>query len=96
MQYAYALPPRTAIISYCLFQSNYHECALLILLKHPTQLDMLLTLVFSQTLEEDKVRGLMEQISKNNTELLFQIMSRLARSTCSTGMELLRCVLNVS
>lgn len=71
-------------------QSNYHECALMILTKFPAQLDVLLSLVVDQKLEEEKVRALMEHISCNDIHLLAQIITILAHYTSSAGMELLR------
>ena len=78
------------ILHLSLLQSNYSECVLLILLKHPDQIDTLLSLTFSDRIEEAKMQSLMEHISKNNATMLLQIISRLASNTSSAGMELLR------
>lgn len=80
----HSLPPPSPL------QSNYYECALLILLKYSDQLDLLLSLVFSERIEEQKMLSLMEHISKHSTNLLPRVMAKLASDTCSAGMELLR------
>ena len=87
---------------YCLFivvvvvvvvQNNYYECAVLILLKLPSsQIDLLLSLIFSNCIEERKMQALMEHISRSSAGLLVQVMTRLASNTSSAGMELLRSV----
>lgn len=70
-------------------QNNYHECVLLILLKFPEQLERLLSLVFCDRIEEDKLQQLMEHISRHHPDLLLAIMAKLAARTSSAGMELL-------
>ena len=71
-------------------QSNYYECAVLILRQFPEQLDLLLSLVFSEKIEESKMKALMEHISKHSPTLLLRIMAQLASNTSAAGMELLR------
>jgi len=73
---------------YC--QNNYHECALLILTKFPSQLEVLLSIVMKDKVEEQKVRNLMEFISTHDSHLLSRVISLLAHSTSTAGMELLR------
>ena len=62
----------------------------MILSKFPAQLDVLLSLVVKEKLDERKVQSLMEHIGHHDTHLLSRILSLLAHSTSTAGMELLR------
>ena len=71
-------------------QNEYCECANLILSHYPDQIDHLLALVFSEKIAEAKMQQLLNYLSKNSTQLLSRILSKLASNTCLAGMELLR------
>ena len=71
-------------------KGNYYECVEQILKKYPDQVDNLLTLVFSNKIEESKVQSLLEYLSKTSVHLLTAVLSKLANNTCTAGMELLR------
>ena len=71
-------------------QNEYYECADLILSHYPDQIDHLLALVFSDKIPEAKMQQLLNYLSKNSTNLLSRVLSKLASNTCMAGMELLR------
>ena len=75
---------------YLLMQNEYCECVDLILSHFPDQIDHLLALVFSEKIAEAKMQQLLNYLSKNSTQLLSRILSKLASNTCLAGMELLR------
>ena len=74
-------------------QNEYCECVDLILSHFPDQIDHLLALVFSEKIAEAKMQQLLNYLSKNSTQLLSRILSKLASNTCLAGMELLRYIL---
>ena len=71
-------------------QNEYCECTDLILSHYSDQIDHFLALVFSEKIAEAKMQQLLNYLSKNSTQLLSRILSKLASNTCLAGMELLK------